>query len=155
MRAEGHQSQMEREAKLAAGAEFELPDLTGVAPGLIPVSRPSRVLHATYYDTHDLRLARAAITVRFRTGDGGQRSGEWTVKLPRGERTTGHLTRWEIRSPGVGDHVPDVVADLVRARARSAPLEPVATLVTRRRTVELRDAEGHRRVEIDDDDVLV
>ena len=42
-----------------------------------------------------------------------------------------------------------------RARARSAPLVPVASLVTRRRTIELRDGEAHPCIEIADDEVTV
>ncbi|HWW52327.1 MAG TPA: hypothetical protein VNY84_01050, partial [Acidimicrobiales bacterium] len=58
---------LEREVKMGAWAGFAMPDLTGVVDGAsVSVLRPLR-LRATYYDTPDLRLARAGISVRHRT----------------------------------------------------------------------------------------
>ncbi|HWW43894.1 MAG TPA: CHAD domain-containing protein, partial [Acidimicrobiia bacterium] len=50
---------------------------------------------------------------------------------------------------------PPQVAHLLRAHVRSSALEPVARLRTDRRRVELRDSDGKRMVEIDDDEVSV
>ena len=58
MRAGGHIEQTEREAKLSAEADFEVPNLGDLIPGLVAVAGPDRELHATYFDTGDLRLAR-------------------------------------------------------------------------------------------------
>jgi inorganic triphosphatase YgiF len=75
------------------------------------------------------------------------------VKLPERNGAPGRLTRREITFEADGDTIPDRVSTLVRARARSAPLTCIATLITRRRTIELRDIEDRMTVEIDDDDV--
>lgn len=71
----------EREVKLGAPPGFELPDLTGAAPGLAVVAAEDQVLDATYYDTPDLRLARRGVTLRHRVGEGAAR---WTLKLAAG-----------------------------------------------------------------------
>ena len=72
---------IEREMKLAAWAGFALPDMTGAIEGLTEVQLPIAQLTATYFDTPDLRLTRAGVSLRHRVGTG--ESG-WTVKLPEG-----------------------------------------------------------------------
>jgi inorganic triphosphatase YgiF len=91
-----------------------------------------RVLDATYYDTRDLRLARAGVSLRHRAGD----DPPWTVKLPEGDRGP-VMSRHEISFEGPLGTIPPPAAALVRAYARSAPLEAVARLKTRRTGVEL------------------
>lgn len=147
-------SGVEREVKLAAWAGFELPDLSGVSDGVTVATLPDRQLGATYYDTPDLRLARWGVSVRFRSGDGEPGEGIWTVKLPDGDGGPA-LVRRELTFEGPQRVIPDGVSGLVRAYVRSAFLGPVAHLATRRRRVELRDAEGLRLSEIDDDEVSV
>src|SRR5205823_4170317 len=71
----------EREIKLSAWAGFALPDLTGVVDGATVTELTTVELRATYFDTPDLRLSRAGLSLRHRTGGG--ESG-WTVKLPDG-----------------------------------------------------------------------
>lgn len=88
--------QTEREVKLSADADFELPDLDGIAPGLCAAASGERQLHATYYDTDDLRLIRAGITVRYRCGESDAVRGVWTVKLPQDDDSPTALTRREI-----------------------------------------------------------
>jgi len=144
-------STREREAKLGAWAGFALPDLTGVLDGVTVRPLPERRLDAVYYDTPDLRLARWGASVRYRTGDG---TG-WTVKLADGDDGPA-LVRRELTFQGkASSTVPADVANLVRAYARSAPLLPAARLRTRRRGVELLDAEGLRLAEVVDDEVSV
>lgn len=143
----------ETEAKLDAWVGFRLPDLDGVVDGARAVPLPDRSLDAVYYDTRDVRLARAGITVRHRTGE-GDGDGTWTVKLPEGQAGPA-TTRREITLVAPGRVLPDEVAGLVRAVVRSAVLAPVARLRTRRRGVEVRDADGHPLVEVDDDEVSV
>src|SRR3954464_307059 len=70
---------IEREIKLAADVGMEMPDLTDAIPNA-EVGAVSVVhLDAVYYDTPTLSLARAALTLRARTGDPGP---IWTLKLP-------------------------------------------------------------------------
>ena len=154
---------VEREVKMGAWAGFALPDLSGVVDGgSVSVLRPLR-LRATYYDTPDLRLARAGISVRHRTervaasADGEEPAGfrgGWTVKLPEAAAGPG-LARREIDFKGGEARIPHQVAHLVRGHVRNSFLQPVARLRTDRQRVELRDRDGKRLVEIDDDEVSV
>ena len=143
---------IERERKLAGWAGFELPDLNGIADGVVAVPLGVQQLEATYYDTPDVRLARSGISVRFRTGEGAK--GKWTVKLPEGERGPS-LVRREIDVVAPERSIPDAVASLVRAHVRSALLAPAGVLHTRRQRVELRTAAGDRLLEVADDEVSV
>jgi hypothetical protein len=75
----------------AAGAMDAVHSMIGVA-GVAAVSEPAEeILDAVYYDTADLRLIRAGVTLRRRTG--GEDAG-WHLKLPAGADT-----RDEIRLP--------------------------------------------------------
>ena len=112
---------------------------------------PSLDLHATYYDTPDLRLARSGVTLRCRSGDEGGPS--WTLKLPVGDGTA--EGRDELHFEGGAGDVPEGVRDLVRALVRSEALAPVARLRTQRRRWLLRDAEGAELAELVDDHVSV
>src|SRR4051794_28654798 len=144
---------IEREMKLSAWAGFALPDMTGAIDGLAEVALPTAQLTATYFDTADLRLTRAGVSLRHRVGTG--ESG-WTVKLPEGSDGPA-LVRREVnfRGPASGTTVPDGAASLVRAYVRNDALVPVGKLVTKRRRVELRDAEQRPLAEVDDDEVSV
>jgi len=143
----------ETEAKYEADPDTVLPlpaldDLPQVAATAI---EPDQVLVAVYYDTSDLRLLRAGITLRRRTG--GEDAG-WHLKLP-----IGNHTREEVRLPladpssGPRRRVPRELADLVRARSRGAPLVPVASVSTRRQIVNLLDGAGRVLAEVADDRV--
>ncbi|MBM3660928.1 MAG: CYTH domain-containing protein, partial [Actinobacteria bacterium] len=72
----------EREFKITVEPAWELPAVDGAVEAGPPVSREQL---ATYYDTADLRLARAGASLRYRDDDG------WTVKLPAGEPGPGRL----------------------------------------------------------------
>jgi CHAD domain-containing protein len=108
---------------------------------------PEQQLDAEYFDTDDLRLIRAGITLRRRTG--GSDAG-WHLKLPAGPRT-----RSEIRLPlgRATRRVPAELAELVTARARDKSLQPIASLTTRRRTTTLFDQAGNSLAEVAEDDV--
>ena len=67
----------EREVKMSAGLEFELPDLRKL--GLGTVHLPLQRLRTSYFDTADLRLWQRGITLRHRVGEDD--SGTWTLKL--------------------------------------------------------------------------
>ena len=123
------------------------PDLSTV-PGVATVGTPEeRSLEAVYHDTPDLRLARARVTLRRRTG--GPDEG-WHVKLPVGDGA-----RRELHSPlGRATKTPPKgVSAPVRGLVRTAPLGPVATLHTRRQVTDLCDEAGRVLAEVADDAV--
>ncbi|WP_067490594.1 CYTH and CHAD domain-containing protein [Actinomadura hibisca] len=135
---------LEIEQKYDAAADFAVPDLSGL-PGVATVG-PPRVheLHATYFDTADLRLAAGGITLRRRRG--GDDAG-WHLKMPAGPDSKN-----ELRAPlGRSRVVPARLASLVAAYTRGAALEPVATLETRRAVVHLLDDGGRMLAEVADD----
>jgi CHAD domain-containing protein len=140
---------VEREVKLAAWGGFSLPDLFGVVEGVDSRPLAERRLDAIYYDTRDLRLARAGVSLRHRTGD----EPPWTVKLPEGERGP-VMNRREIPFDGPVGDIPPQAAALVRAYTRTAVLVPVARLKTRRTGVELV-VDEQKVAEVVDDEVSV
>ncbi|GGQ47824.1 CYTH and CHAD domain-containing protein [Streptomyces asoensis] len=113
--------------------ESGLPDLTGAGGVASVLDRGVAELDATYYDTSDLRLASASITLRRRTG--GSDAG-WHLKLP-----VGPGVRDEIRA-SLSDAVPDELAGLVRSRVREGQLVPVVRLRSSRDVRDLVDARG-------------
>jgi CHAD domain-containing protein len=123
-----------------------------VQPGVVARPLAEARLQATYLDTPDLRLIRWGITLRHRVESvaGSEQVSQWTVKLP-GSAGGVALVRQELSWPGAYGPVPPAVASVVRAAARSQPLEPVARLTTRRRRVELAGQDGTKLAEIDDD----
>ena len=142
----------ETEAKYEAEPDVVLPALDELPQVAATASAPVLLLVAVYYDTPDLRLLRAGITLRRRTG--GEDAG-WHLKLPVGGRT-----REEIRLPlddqsasGGSRRVPRELADLVRARTRGAALVPVASVSTRRQAISLLDPAGQVLAEVADDRV--
>lgn len=145
-------NQRERELKLAVNASFMLPDLTDPALGVLEFrDLPPLDLVSTYHDTPDLRLARAGVTLRYRTGDEG--GDVWTLKL----RVAGSdgTVRDELSFPGEPDTIPVAALDLVTALARACALEPVATLRTRRRRWLLCGGSERELAELVDDEVTV
>jgi CHAD domain-containing protein len=141
------ETHLEIERKFDVGADFVLPDLNGV-PRVARVEAPQeRQLEAIYHDTADLRLARAKVTLRRRTG--GPDAG-WHVKLPAAA-----AARRELHSPlgRAGRTVPKAVQSPVQGIVRTAPLGPVATLQTRRVVTLLRDDDDRVLAEVADDTV--
>lgn len=140
-------TQVEVERKYEVDPGFALPALDDV-PGVASVDGPvEHALEAVYSDTPDLRLARAKVTLRRRTG--GSDAG-WHVKLP-GDG----IARREVHEP-LGRAVkapPKPIRDLVAGITRGLPVAPVATLRTRRVATVLRDAEGRALAEVADDTV--
>lgn len=143
----------ETERKYDAAPGIGLPPLEGL-PQVAEVSGvETETLTAEYYDTDDLRLIRAGITLRRR--EGGADEG-WHLKLPdHGGNTRGAPSRRELRLPlgRPGDRVPEELARLVLARTRGAALGPVARVETRRRRTTLRDSAGNSLAEVAEDDV--
>ena len=139
--------QLEIETKFDVLPSFAVPELLaveGVASADAPVEHR---LEAQYFDTADLRLARARITLRRRTG--GPDDG-WHVKLP----ASGDARR-ELHSPlgRATRRPPKAVAEPLAGVLRGASPVAVAQLRTRRLVVVLRDADGRPLAEIADDEV--
>jgi CHAD domain-containing protein len=137
---------LEEERKYEVDARFEVPDLSGCLPegGRLVEHLPVTLL-ATYYDTADLRLARAGVSLRFRRGD----RDPWTVKLPSSVPGTRH----EISRPGQPPNIPRDLAELVTVYARGAALAPATVVRTVRRATELRDGDDAVLAELADDSV--
>lgn len=129
----------ETERKYDVGPDAAVPDLPGVGG---PVEHH---LVATYYDTPDLRLQDAGITLRRRTG--GVDEG-WHIKLP-GDADA----RVEVHAPLGGEVVPDELLARVRAHVRELSVVPVARLTTHR-SVRRIDARGVVVGELCDDRVV-
>lgn len=109
-------------------------------------------LAATYYDTADLRLAAARLTLRRRTG--GDDAG-WHLKVPRADGA-----RSEVRidlAPGepadAEGAVPEQLVAMTWAVTFGQPLVPVARLRTHRAVRRLVDVTGRVLVEVADDHV--
>jgi CHAD domain-containing protein len=137
----------EVERKYDVDPSRRVPDLHRL-PGVARVAQPVELDQiATYYDTQDLRLLSAAVTLRRRTG--GVDDG-WHLKLPAsGDR------RDEVHVP-LGEADEEVPASLlarVRVRVRDHPVAPVAVLTTRRRIHRLLDDHGAVLAELCDDHV--
>ncbi|WP_167760474.1 CYTH and CHAD domain-containing protein [Blastococcus sp. CT_GayMR16] len=148
----------EVEKKYVADDGFELPPLMELVAGadalsaaaVTPVAEGDRVeqqLVATYFDTADLRLAAAGLTLRRRTG--GDDAG-WHLKVPAGADA-----RSEVRLPlGRGARtVPAALRQMVWAHSLGAELRPVAEILTDRTVRRLVDVTGHAVAEVADDRV--
>jgi CHAD domain-containing protein len=110
----------------------------------------AQTLDATYFDSGDLRLSRARLTLRRRVG--GADEG-WHLKLPLGGEA-----REELAVPlgrGTPDSPPPELCDLVVPFVRSARLEVVARLLTERTTYAVLAPEGDVTALLTDDSVSV
>ncbi len=137
----------EIEMKYEAGPETALPPLEDLPQVASEAGPDEQRLEAEYYDTEDLRLLRAGVTLRRRRG--GKDAG-WRLKLPAGPQT-----RREIRTPlGGSDRiVPAELASLVRVYTRGEGLAPVARIATVRRIRTLMDEAGTSLAEVVADEV--
>ena len=143
----GESSLIETEHKYDVDTDFAFPDLAGLGPGVVAAPPEVQRLAATYFDTNDLRLAGAHITLRRRTG--GSDAG-WHVKLP-----VSSDTRRELHfplGPATGT-VPSRVATLVAEWTQGEALRPIARLETRRAVRRLLDQAGRVLAEVADDQV--
>ncbi|MGY2065768.1 CYTH and CHAD domain-containing protein [Blastococcus sp. SYSU DS0619] len=151
---------LEVEKKYAADDAFQLPSLTELVArdgdgdaamdggGPVVEGDPVRQqLDATYFDTADLRLAAAGLTLRRRTG--GDDAG-WHLKVPAGAGA-----RSEVRLPlgRAWRTVPQPLRRMVRAHTRGAVLQAVAEISTDRTVRRLVDATGQVLAEVADDRV--
>ncbi|MCF6735795.1 CYTH domain-containing protein [Blastococcus sp. KM273129] len=138
--------QLEIERKFDVDAGFAVPRLDGV-PGVAAVGGP--VVHelaAVYHDTPDLRLVRARVTLRRRTG--GPDEG-WHLKLPAG------AARRELHAPLAAgtDVAPAELLEVVDGLLAGELPAPVVTMRTRRVVTVLRDDAGRVLAELADDAV--
>jgi inorganic triphosphatase YgiF len=138
----------ETERKYAVDGAVQLPD----PPGLLGLDANAGVgceqLEAVYFDTPDLKLLRAGVTLRRRVG--GSDEG-WHLKLPSGVDS-----RDEHRLPLAGpDRVepPVELVSLVSVHSRGGALAPVAQLDTTRRRWLMSDSRGQELVELVEDQV--
>lgn len=143
---------LETELKFDVGPDFAVPDLSGLAAGVVMTKPETRLLDARYFDTADLRLAGARITLRRRTG--GPDAG-WHLKLPfgAGTRREMQLPLDDAADPDNATTVPAPLVELVSGWIRDQPLHVVARLETRRLVRYLNSAEGETLAEVADDQV--
>jgi inorganic triphosphatase YgiF len=136
---------LETELKLDVDPGFVVPDLGGLVDGQTVTDPAVRQLVANYFDTSDLRLAAAPVTLRRRTG--GPDEG-WHLKLP-----VGAGTRRELQAPLGNDPttVPPQFTSLVASWVEDRPLQVVAVLETRRTVRNLVAADGTVLAEVADD----
>ncbi|HYZ55017.1 MAG TPA: CYTH and CHAD domain-containing protein [Streptosporangiaceae bacterium] len=137
----------EVELKYEASPEAVLPPLEDLPRVAREAGHDEETLGAEYYDTEDLRLLRAGVTLRRRRG--GPDAG-WHLKLPAGPQT-----RREIELPlgRTGRTVPAELASLVRVYTRGEVLRPVAQVDTVRRRRTLLDDAGTSLAEVVADEV--
>ncbi|MFI6843112.1 CYTH and CHAD domain-containing protein [Kitasatospora sp. NBC_00085] len=130
------------------GALRRPPATDGLPQVARAVAGGTEQLDAVYFDTAGLRLLRAGITLRRRTG--GHDAG-WHLKIPGADGI-----RTEIRlPPDAGDarRPPKELVRLTRGLARGEPLAPAARLRTRRERTLLVDAGGGTLAELVRDEV--
>lgn len=116
----------ERELKMDVNADFVVPNFAVVGAEVKDLDTKTMV--AVYWDTTDLRLARAHYGVRHRT------DGAWTVKGPSRRTAASLLKRSEEEFPGDSSYPPSPVVSRVRGAIGEAHLQPTVQLVTQRHT---------------------
>lgn len=137
---------IEIERKYDVDDDVLLPDLVGLADAAQVDSQGTLALSATYYDTVELDLIRAGITLRRRTG--GDDAG-WHLKLPVG------ADRHELQVPleGSAEEPPPELTAILRGVVRERPLVRVGAVDTNRVSILLRAADGRLLAELCDDRV--
>ena len=163
-------AEVERKYDVVGGtAVLDAMEIMTRTAGVAAVSlQNEQLLGAVYYDTADLRLIGAGITLRRRTG--GQDAG-WHLKLPAGAGTRDEI-RLPLAGPGgtpaagaaggraavpmasADDAVPGEFAALVRAYTRGVALTPVVRIQISRRVLRLLDGASQILAEIAADHVL-
>lgn len=138
-----------REARLIPPPEWDFPELSDIVPDVRAAPASQETFTFAYYDTADLALTRAGITLRYEkdTTEPG-----WTVQLPAAP-TVSRLIRRTVRLPGAEETAPEAALDVLRARVRGRPVQQVAVLATARSVVALCDRGGTVLADVVDDDV--
>ncbi|WKD60713.1 CHAD domain protein [Corynebacterium ciconiae DSM 44920] len=143
----GTATNLEVEVKFSASDELAVPDLREVSGCEAARETVVHRLSAVYFDTPDLRLTRAKVTLRRRTG--GKDAG-WHIKLP------GAQGRMEIHAdidPANPERIPAEILASVRALTRGEHLEPIAQVDNERHETVYEDGEGVELAEFCDDHV--
>ena len=141
-----HPDHLEVEDTYEVPDSAQVPAWTGVEAVAAVHGPTEHHLEATYFDTHDLALVRAGVTLRRRAG--GDDAG-WHLKLPtRRGRHEAH----EPLGRAVGA-VPKPYRTAVRLLTRGQALTPVATVRTSRRDYELVAEDGSVLARLSDDRV--
>jgi inorganic triphosphatase YgiF len=122
----GGATAFECELKMDVPANFAMPDFRRLPAKVERLDGKTMV--AMYWDTSDLRLARAHYGVRHRT------DGAWTVKGPA-KQTAALVERPEETFPGDASYPPSPVIARVRGAIGEAHLQPTVQLVTERQTL--------------------
>jgi inorganic triphosphatase YgiF len=136
---------LETELKFEVKRDFVIPGLSGLVDASGVTEPEVRLLTASYFDTGDLRLAAAKITLRRRTG--GTDAG-WHLKLPKSAGT-----RREMQLPldASATAVPAQLRSLVSDQVGDEPLRVVAVLETRRTVRNITGPDGQILAEVADD----
>jgi CHAD domain-containing protein len=150
----------ETEIKYEMPSGVELPKLDELRSIASVRTAADEDLDAQYFDTDDLRLIHAGVTLRRRVG--GHDEG-WHLKTP-----VGLHTRREIHSPLRGEPggrpprpaqrkgdltVPDELMELVLVHTRGKRVRPAAVIRTQRQRLLLLDEAGEQLAELAIDDV--
>ena len=143
------QSFLEVEAKFSVAESTQLPELTRLEGVDHVADTRHHALSAIYYDTEDLRLTHAKVTLRRRTG--GNDDG-WHIKIPsEAGRTEIHA---ELGEPVDGRYeVPSELLHQVRSIVRHNELTPIAQVDNKRTEMVLADADNKPVAEFCDDHV--
>jgi len=142
LRMEAAGSHQEIERKYDVERDVAVPALHEV-DGIGGVAQPEEVLlEASYFDTDDVALRAAGVTLRRRTGGG---DAGWHLKLP-----VSADEREELRFP-LADEVPAALLDRVRVHVRDRAVSPVARIRTRRVVHRLLSPTGELLAELCDD----
>lgn len=132
--------QREREIKFDVPDEdWVLPELSGLIPPGGSLTRHAVSLESTYYDTDDLSLLKARLTLRRRTGDDDT---GWHLKVPAGNART------EIRLPVEGRGVPAVLRELTLGARAGQTLRPVARIQIHRDVHVIHGVDGSASAEL-------
>ncbi|ALC06405.1 hypothetical protein CDES_10115 [Corynebacterium deserti GIMN1.010] len=140
---------VEVETKFSVSEATQLPPLEAIA-GVDHIDHTeTHTLSAVYFDTEDLRLTRAKITLRRRTG--GNDEG-WHIKFP------GKVGRREVQAPLDGEGAtetlpPRELLGYIRAMIQGRPLNPIARVDNNRHMTYLADEDNVVIAEFCDDHV--
>jgi CHAD domain-containing protein len=130
---------------------FSLPELSSREPGAVVHLVEAMQLETTYFDSADLALGTAGISLRYRIG---QPSGpSWTLITPTQAPDLAESVIRRLTFDGPSDQVPPAALDLLHSHLRSRILLPVARLSALRRSVRLTTHEGVEVATIEHDDI--